>query len=139
MNKAIFIGNLTRDPEMRYVDDRACCNFTVAVNRRVRAGAHPQADYIRVSAWDKLGETCYTYMSKGKKVYVEGRIRTHAYIDDRNQPRANLELIATDVEFLSPKGQQADGDPIPPNDNPPPEYSGNGGFTDVDLEETPFA
>ena len=139
MNKLIIIGNLTRDPEERVTaDGRVVVNFTVAVNRIVKQGDHPQADFFRVSAWDMLGDRCGKYLSKGKKVCVEGAVRAHAYTDERGQARASLEVTAREVHFLTPKGQQSDGDQIPPNDNPPPEYDNNGGFTDVDLDETPF-
>lgn len=138
MNKLIIIGNLTRDPEERVTaDGRVVINFTVAVNRYVKQGDHPQADFFRVSAWDMLGERCGKYLSKGKKVCVEGTVRAHAYTDERGQARASLEVSAREVHFLTPRGQQADGETIPPNDNPPPEY-GNDGFTEVDSDDLPF-
>lgn len=130
MNKLEIIGNLTRDPETRYVNDKICCTFTVAVNRRVRAGAHPQADYVRVTAWEQLGERCDKYLTKGKKVYAEGTVRAHAYIDNTGQPRAALELSARDVEFLSPKGQAEQTDA--------PQGAEPGDWTEVDDDELPF-
>ena len=66
MNKLIIIGNLTRKPELGQTPDGVpVCNFTVAVNRRVKSGAHPEADYFRVAAWRALGESCATYLGKG--------------------------------------------------------------------------
>lgn len=127
MNKLIIIGNLTRDPEMRDVNGRSCCNFTVAVNRRVQKDAHPQADYVRVTAWDQLGDNCYRYLTKGKKVYVDGAVRAHAFIDNRGDARASLEMTARDVEFLTPRGQASDAAPEDPDE-----------FTEVDPEEVPF-
>ena len=105
MNKIIIIGNLTRDPEWRDVQDAGCCMFTVAVNKRVRADQHPQADYFRVTAWRGLGELCQKYLVKGRKVCVEGTVRAHAYTDNRGETRASLEVTADAVEFLTPKGQ----------------------------------
>lgn len=133
MNKFGIIGNLTRNPETRDVNGKTCCTFTVAVNRRVRAGSHPQADYVRVTAWEQLGERCDKYLAKGKKVYVEGTVCAHAYIDNTGEPRAALELSARDVEFLSPKGQteqtgQTEG----------PQEAAPGDFTEVDDDELPF-
>lgn len=81
MNKLIIIGNLTRDPELRTTQDgTAVCNFTVAVNRKVRTDGHPEADYFRVTAWRTLGENCAKYLSKGKRCalpvqYRRGSIR----------------------------------------------------------------
>lgn len=107
MNKVIIIGNLTRDPEKRVMDnDLTCVTFSVAVNRRVRQGQHPEADYFRVTAWRQLGDLCAQYLSKGRKVAVEGSIRAHAFTDDRGDARASLEVTADSVEFLTPRSQQ---------------------------------
>lgn len=109
MNKAFIIGNLTRDPESRNVGDKTVCNFTVAVNRRsVRADSgEPDADFFRVAAWGKTGESCQKYLSKGRKVCVIGRISARAYADRQSgEPKASLEIMAEDVEFLSPANQQ---------------------------------
>ena len=128
MNKLIIIGNLTRDPEYRDVNGVPLCTFTVAVNRRVKQGEHPQADYVRVSAWRQLGETCAKYLAKGRKVCVEGPVSAHGFNDSKTgEARAALEMRADNVEFLTPKGQQAE--PEPDAD----------GFTDVtDDEKDPF-
>lgn len=131
MNKFIIIGNLTRDPEWRDVtDELGCATFTVAVNRRVKRGEHPQADYVRVTAWRQLGELCASYLLKGRKVMVEGTVRAHAYTDQKGEARAALEMTAENVEFLSPKGQ---AEAAPP-EAPPSEDD----FTEVEDDELPF-
>ncbi len=109
MNKAFEIGNLTKDPELRTTPDgRAVCNFTLAVNRRVKKEAeHPEADYFRVTVWDKLAESCGKYLAKGKKASVIGAVSLQHYTDQNNVIRYYMQLNATDVEFLSPR--QADG------------------------------
>lgn len=120
MNKLIIIGNLTRDPELKEVNGVPLCTFTVAVNRRVKSGAHPQADYVRVSAWQGLGDTCAMYLAKGRKVAVSGPVSAHAYIDSTGGPRAALEMRADDVEFLSAR-QQPDSEgftPVPEDEIP---------------------
>lgn len=105
MNKLTIIGNLTRTPEYRETDDGTpVCTFTVAVNRRVKQGAHPEADFFRVTAWRGLADNCATYLDKGKKVAVTGRVSAHAYTGNDNTPRAALEIVADDVEFLTPRG-----------------------------------
>ena len=106
MNKLFIIGNLTRDPEMRTMPDgRTVCNFTVACNKRVRQGAHPEADYFRCTAWDKLAENCGKYLAKGKKVNVIGPVGLSHYADQNGEIRYYLQVNAQDVEFLTPKGQ----------------------------------
>lgn len=119
MNKLIIIGNLTRDPESRDVKDTSCCTFTVAVNRRARNGAQPEADYVRVTAWGALGETCQQYLAKGRKVCVDGPARAQAWIAQDGTPRCNIELRADGVEFLTPKGQSMAE--ASPEDQVPPE------------------
>ena len=106
MNKAVEIGNLTRDPETRTMPDgRVVCNFTLAVNRRVKKGEHPEADYFRCTAWDKLAESCGKYLGKGKKACVVGPVSLQHYSDQDGVIRYYLQLNAQDVEFLTPKGQ----------------------------------
>ena len=132
MNNLIIIGNLTRDPETRDVDsETTCCTFTVAVNRRVRKGQHPQADYFRVTAWRQLGEICQQYLAKGRKVAVEGPVKAHAYTDSNGQARASLEVTAENVEFLTPRGQAtaADDNYMPPSDDD---------YAEADDDDLPF-
>lgn len=132
MNKVIIIGNLTRDPEKRTMDDgTACATFSVAVNRRVRSGQHPEADYFRVTAWRQLGELCEKYLSKGRKVMVEGSVRAHAYTDNRGDARASLEVVAENVEFLTPRGQES-------AEEAAEEKTDENGFTEVEDDEIPF-
>ena len=104
MNKAFEIGNLTKDPEMRATPDgRSVCNFTLAVNRRVKNAEHPEADYFRVTVWDKLAESCGKYLAKGKKAAVIGAVNLMHYSDPNGVIRYYMQLNATDVEFLTPK------------------------------------
>ena len=112
MNKLMIIGNLTRDPELRTTPSGvSVCTFTVAVNRRVSAqqrqnGQQPEADFFRVSAWRERGEVCAKYLSKGKKVAVVGAVSVHTYETQNGKQGASLEVVADDVEFLSPRGEQ---------------------------------
>lgn len=104
MNKSFIIGNLTRDPEMRSTRDGIpVCSFTVAVNRRnsnARAG-QPEADFFRVTAWRGLAEICGRYLGKGKKVAVTGAVSVSTYQTNGGEFRAQMEITADDVEFLS--------------------------------------
>lgn len=105
MNRCFIIGNLTRDPETRVTPSgSSVCSFTVAVNRR---GKSDESDFFRVSAWNKLAETCQQYLSKGRKVAVTGPVSVSIYTGQNGKAYANLEVMAQDVEFLTPKGEQA--------------------------------
>ena len=127
MNRCFIIGNLTRDPETRVTQSgSSVCSFTVAVNRR---GKSDEADFFRVSAWNKLAETCQQYLSKGRKVAVTGPVSVSTYTGQDGKAYANLEVMAQDVEFLSPKGEQAaQATAAPAND----------GYQEVTDEDMPF-
>ena len=119
MNQLTIIGNLTADPEVRTTQEgKEVCGFTVAVNRRKRSNNQnqPDADFFRVSAWENLGKICKQYLSKGKKVCVVGSVSVRAYDRQDGTPAASLEVMAKDVEFLSPKdgGMTAVNDPDDP-------------------------
>lgn len=103
MNKLTIIGNLTNDPELRTTaTGLSVCTFTVAVNRRKSGGNQPEADFFRVSAWRERGETCAKYLSKGKKVCVVGAVSSRAYTNSKGEAASSLEVVADEVEFLSP-------------------------------------
>ena len=133
MNKLTIFGNLTRAPELRMTSSGLdVCSFTVAVNRRVAKDAHPEADYVRVTAWRELGKTCAKYLDKGRKVCGGGAVRAVGYTDNQGQVRASLELTAEDIEFLTPRAQQEAQATAPA---PMPDAQG---FTQVDDDELPF-
>lgn len=107
--QVIIIGNLGRDPEMRYLQSGVpVCNFTVAVNQ-VTGNAENRTEktvWFRVAAWRELGERCSQYLAKGRQVMVIGTVDARAYTDNSGQPQATLELTARDVRFL---GSREDG------------------------------
>ena len=111
MNKAILMGRLTKDPELRYTsaNNTAVCSFTIAVNRRFfRQGEERQADFIPVVAWSKLGEFCGKYFSKGSQVAVVGRIQTRTWDDNEGKRHYTTEVIAEEAYFAdSKKGEGA--------------------------------
>lgn len=107
MNSLTIIGNVTKDPELRTTPSgKTVCTFTVAANRRKKVDGQPEADFFRVSAWNALGENCGKYVQKGKKVCVIGSVSVHAYANSKGEPAANLEVLANEVEFLSPRQEQ---------------------------------
>ena len=119
MNRLFIIGNCTKDPELRSTPSgKNVCTFTVAANRRKKTEkpeGQPDADFFRVSAWDQLGENCAKYLQKGKKVAVVGSVSVHVYANAKGEAAANLEVNASEVEFLSPKDEMTK---VNPADNP---------------------
>ena len=141
MNKLTIIGNLTRDPELRATSAGInVCDFTVAVNRRVRRdaqNAQPEADFFRVSAWRQLGENCAKFLAKGRKVCVVGPVSVRTYQANDGTTRANLEVTAEDVEFLSARNDGEAGAYSAPAAAPAAEPQA-AGFTAVETDELPF-
>ena len=147
MNRLTIIGNLTRDPELRTTSQGvSVCDFTVAVNRRGRRdaqGNQPEADFFRVSAWRELGENCAKFLAKGRKVCVVGPVSVRTFQGSDGMTRASLEVMATDVEFLSPRseGDSAGnyGAPVmAAAPAPAAETPAAAGFTAVETDELPF-
>lgn len=101
MNNTSIIGNLTKDPELRTTSNgQQVCELNVAVNDRING--NEVVTYYRCGVWGKIGEACNTYLSKGSKVFVSGRVTANAYISKTDgQAKASLNLFANSVEFLS--------------------------------------
>ena len=117
-----MIGNLTRDPESRTVQkgetDGKVCNFTIAA--QTGFGEYRHAQFIRVAAWNGLGETCMKYLRKGSKIYASGTPTVNTYVNNNGEAAGNMELKLEDIEFLSSKPV----DPVEPVNS-----------DDVDIEE----
>ena len=121
MNSVVLIGNLTRDPELRYstgANQTAICRFTIAVNDRRR---NPQtqewednASFIPIVVFGKQAENCDRYLSKGRKAAVSGRIQTGSYVNKEGVKVYTTEVIANNVEFLGGTGgsRSEGGDPF---------------------------
>ena len=110
MNKVFLIGNLTRDPELTETQSGvSVCRFGIAVNRRSGSSdGERKADFYNVTAWRGLGETVSRYARKGNKVAVLGNIELRTYEDRDGIERTAVDVIAQDVEFLTPKGSADD-------------------------------
>lgn len=104
LNKVFLMGNLTRDPELRYVPSgTAVANFTVAVNRTYKSPSGEKkedASFIRVIVWGKIAEICGEYLSKGRPVLVEGRLQSRSWEGQDGQKKSALEVVASSVQFL---------------------------------------
>ena len=131
MNKITIIGNLTNAPELRTTTSGVnVCTFTVAVNRKKTANNdNPGADFFRVTAWRGLGENCAKFLDKGRKVAVVGSVSLHTY-ESNGKQGASLEVLAEDVEFLSPRVTDAVAATSP--------VDAQSGMTQVEMDDLPF-
>jgi single-strand DNA-binding protein len=110
VNAVTLIGNLATDVEVRDVgDDKKVANFLLAVNRPGK----DEADFIRISTWNRQAEVCAQFLGRGKRVAVDGRLRSHSWEDDDGKRRTVVEVVASSVEFLSPPAQDGDGADVP--------------------------
>ena len=111
-NKVILAGNLTRDPELRYTPNgQAVASFSVATNRRwtdQNGEKKDAAEFTDVVVWGKLAETVSTYMKKGRRIHVIGRLQTRSWEAQDGSKRSKTEVVATDVTFLD----KAAGTPV---------------------------
>ena len=109
-NKIILVGNLGRDPELRYTPQGTpVCSFTVATNekRKDRAGEMQDVTtWFRVTLWGRQAETASQYLTKGRPVYIEGRLRLEEYTDKDGNKRQSLEVNASDLHFIGGRGDE---------------------------------
>jgi single-strand DNA-binding protein len=107
-NKITIVGNLGRDPELRYTaQGTPVCSFSVATNekRKDRNGEmQDHTTWFRITLWNRQAETASQYLQKGRQVYIEGRLRVEEYIDRDGKPRHSLEVHATDMQFIGSRG-----------------------------------
>lgn len=105
MNVVTLIGNLATDVELRELgDDRRVASFLLAVDR---PGHDGKADFVRIAAWNKQAEVCSRYLAKGKRVAVDGRLRSRSWEEPGGKRRSAVEVVANRVQFLTP----SDGSP----------------------------
>lgn len=124
LSKVTLVGNLGSDPEMRYTPSgKAVTSFSVATNRRYTTSggeSREETDWFRVSVWGKQAEKCNQFLSKGKQVYVEGRLHARSWQGQDGQMHTSLEVTADRVLFLGrrPSGSLPEGEEIEPEDLP---------------------
>lgn len=130
VNKAILIGNLGRDPELRYTQNgQAVTSFSLATNENWtdKSGERTErTEWHRIVAWGKTAELCAQYLSKGRTVYIEGRLQTRDWEDKEGVKRQTTEIVANTVQFLGgPRGEGGGGN-----------YAGGGGSDGSDGNYT---
>ena len=121
VNKVILIGNLGRDPELRYTKGgMAVANFTLATNERWRdkqGSSQERTEWHRIVVWDKQAENCAQYLQKGRSAYIEGRLQTREWEDKEGNKHRTTEVVAQQVTFLGGRGDgvgRSGGDAPPP-------------------------
>ena len=127
INKAILIGNLGRDPEVRYTPSGlAVANFNIATSERWKdrdtGEMNERTEWHRIVAFGKLGEICGEYLSKGKQVYIEGRIQTREWEDRDGNRRYTTEIVASDMKMLGARDSRDTAKPFV--EPPAPDFSG---------------
>jgi single-strand DNA-binding protein len=127
LNKIMLIGNLGKDPDMSYTPQGTpITKFTLAVNRRSKdrdtGERREETTWFNIVAWNQLAETINTYLHKGSKVYIEGRMTSRKYTDKDGVERTAWEVTANEMEMLDPKGASQGGD-----------FGGSGGSTPDDI------
>jgi len=116
INKVILIGRLGSDPEVRYTPSGvAVANFSVATSEEWKdkdsGEKKERTEWHRIVAWRRLGEICGEYLSKGKQVYVEGRLQTRSWEDRDGNKKYTTEIIANDIQFLGSRDMSGSGKP----------------------------
>jgi single-strand DNA-binding protein len=107
LNKIMLIGNLGKDPELNVTrDGTPYTKFTLAVSRKTATG-EKETEWFNIVTWRQLAEICERYLHKGSKVYIEGRLTQRKYTDKDGVQRTSVEVIANDMEMLSPKPAEA--------------------------------
>lgn len=130
LNKIMLIGNLGRDPELQVTSDGTpVTKFSLAVSRNTKTSTgerKEETEWFNIVAWRQLAEICEKYLHKGSKVYIEGRLSQRKYTDREGVQRTSVEVIASDMEMLTPKsasggsegygaGSSDSGDPFLPD------------------------
>lgn len=139
LNKAMLIGNVTRDPEMRSTPSgQSVCSFGVATNRiwKNQAGERQnKAEFHNIVAWAKLAETCSSYLKKGSKVYVEGRLQTRSWDDPSGVKKYRTEIVLSNMIMLDKKSEAA---PTPAPETPNETPATEGSEEEINVEDIPF-
>ena len=105
MNYAILIGRLTRDPEIRYNNDKTIAKYTIAVDRSSKKDGDQNADFISCVAFDRAAEFAEKYLHKGTKIAIEGRIQTGKYTNKDGNTVYTTDVVVNRHEFVEPRGE----------------------------------
>jgi len=138
MNRVIFMGRLTKDPEVKYNNDNAYARFSIAVDRRYKRENEPTADFFNCVAFGKTAEFVEKYLNKGTKILLSGRVENNNYTDKEGKTVYGTRIVVEEIEFAESK--KASGESEKENAQKPNNPS-NDGFMNVPDgidEELPF-
>jgi len=146
LNKVILIGHLGRNPEVRYIPqtERPVANFTMATNERYfnpnTNESSDRTEWHRIVAWGKLAEFCEKYLTQGKQIYVEGKLRTRSWQDKEGNKRYTTEINAQSIVLLGKREESIEevSHPESPSPNFPAEDSSSTSEEKEDEDEVPF-
>lgn len=148
LNRAMIIGNLTRDPELRTTPNgQNVCNFDVATSSQWTDSAgqkQERTEYHHIVAWGKLAEICSQYLGKGRKVYVEGRLQTREWDAQDGSKRNRTEIVAESMIMLdrapagTSPGARPPAEPTEPTVTPTPTLDKGMGEQEIRIEDIPF-
>lgn len=116
MNKVVFMGRLTKDPEVRYTQGEnsiAIASFSLAVNRKFKKEGEPEADFFNCTAFGRLGEFVEKYLKQGAKILLVGRVQNNNYTNKEGQKVYGVQIMADEIEFAESKKQDAAEDNAP--------------------------
>ncbi len=137
LNKVMILGNLGRDPEMRYTPSgRPVTTFSIAVSRSWNTAdgeRHTETEWFNIVAWGKLAETCKQYLAKGKQVYIEGRLQTRRWEDKEGVKHSAVEVVANEMIMLGERREASSHAPAGEEPAAPEETEGQPG-----EDEFPF-
>ena len=135
MNRVILIGNLTRDPELTETSSGiAVCRFSIAVSRDyANSDGTRETDFFNITVWRGRAENCGKYLKKGNKVAVIGSLQNRSYEDKDGIKRNVTDVVASDVEFLTPKNAQSDM-----SEDAPADKKGPAKLEEIDDNQLPF-
>jgi single-strand DNA-binding protein len=137
-NKVFLLGNLTRDPELRHTaQGTAVATFSLAVNRVYKSNdgaTKKDTNYFTIVVWGRTGENCAKYLSKGRSVFVEGRLQNRSYETQEGQKRTITEVVADNVQFLSGSGDRSNA----MDDSGDPGFAADFGSMDDNDDAIPF-
>lgn len=143
LNKVIVAGNLTRDPQTKFLaGDKAVCEFGMAINRRWKGSngeAKEDTTFVEVQAWGRTAELVGQYLTKGSPAYVEGRLSQETWEDKKDgTKRSKTRIVADTVQFLGQKKEREAGEEAAPAPAPRRPAAPAGGSTDGESDPPPF-
>jgi single-strand DNA-binding protein len=136
LNRAVLVGRLTKDPDLRYTQSgTSVCSFSIANNRTYVTGGEKkeQVSFFNCVAWAKTGEVIAEYCKKGQRIGIEGRLQQRSWDDQEGNKRYTVEIVVDNFQFLTPKDSGAEGKVDVPSSSSEPAPNMDNPFSDEDI------